>query len=135
MKTQRREGGFPAIVLRACDGDTLRVLVAVGFEVWLEKSLRLTGIDSPEIDGPEAARALQIRTAITAQYRMRECIVIRDTAAPDCYGRIRGRAFVNGVDLAEIFIREGWATIAATTRTAHGPSGGAVVGALASHGG
>lgn len=48
---------FKAVIERVVDGDTLRVKVDLGFDLWTRQYLRLRGIDCPEMDTPEGRRA------------------------------------------------------------------------------
>lgn len=42
---------YTAIPLRAVDGDTLDMMVDLGFSVWLKVRVRLFGVDTPETYG------------------------------------------------------------------------------------
>lgn len=42
-------GPYAAVVDRIVDGDTLYVEVSVGFDTYLYRSIRLAGVDAPEI--------------------------------------------------------------------------------------
>ncbi len=48
---------FKAIIERVVDGDTLRVKIDLGFDLWTRQYLRLRGLDCPELDTPEGRRA------------------------------------------------------------------------------
>ena len=48
---------YAATVDRVIDGDTLSVLVDVGFGIIMHDKLRLRGIDCPELGTPEGERA------------------------------------------------------------------------------
>ena len=39
---------YKCTVLRIVDGDTIDVMVDLGFETWVKKRVRLYGIDCPE---------------------------------------------------------------------------------------
>lgn len=48
---------YKATVERVVDGDTIRVRVDLGFNTWIRHTLRLRGIDTPELPSPEGERA------------------------------------------------------------------------------
>jgi len=53
---------YKAIVTRIYDGDTITVNIDLGFNMWMfHKSLRLYGIDTPEIRGEERPEGLKAR--------------------------------------------------------------------------
>ena len=39
---------YKAKLVRVIDGDTVDVMIDLGFDVWIKKRLRLYGIDAPE---------------------------------------------------------------------------------------
>lgn len=49
---------YRARVLRVIDGDTLEAEIDLGFRVFLRGTLRLAGINAPEVHGPERPRGL-----------------------------------------------------------------------------
>ena len=48
---------YRASVERVIDGDTLWVRIDLGFRMWTRQKLRLRGIDTPELPGPEGQQA------------------------------------------------------------------------------
>lgn len=94
-------GDFAARVVHVSDGDTLTV-VTRGREV----RIRLWGIDAPEHGQPWSRRA---RDALASRALRREALVaVRGT---DAYGRTLARVRVDGVDLAEAQLRDGYAWV------------------------
>jgi len=57
LKTAADLFTFKAYIERVIDGDTLRVQVDLGFGIWTRQTLRLRGIDCPEMDTTEGKRA------------------------------------------------------------------------------
>ncbi len=48
-------------VLRVIDGDTVELLVDLGFHTFTKQKVRLRGIDAPEIRGPEKEKGLKAK--------------------------------------------------------------------------
>ena len=98
----------------AHDGDTLTLDVDLGFDCWIRsQSVRVEGIDTPEINSPDAA--LRARAA-TARDRVRFLcrlgtevkLVSKKYDAREKYGRIIGSIELpDGRDLATLLIAEG----------------------------
>ena len=56
---------YNAVVRSVYDGDTMRVDVDLGFKVWMNNiSLRLLGINTPEVRGPEREEGLKARSFV-----------------------------------------------------------------------
>lgn len=78
---------YPATVVRVVDGDTVILLIDVGFYVHVRQSVRLLDIYAPElstIDGQKAKIALQ-------RLYPSGCAVFVQTRRRDKYGRWLGR--------------------------------------------
>jgi endonuclease YncB( thermonuclease family) len=55
-------GPYNATLERAIDGDTAVILVDAGFNVFPRIHVRLDGIDTPELYGPEREKALKAKS-------------------------------------------------------------------------
>jgi hypothetical protein len=92
---------YAAFVEKVVDGDTLKVHIDLGFETWTRQSLRLRGIDCPELktkDG-DAAKAF-------VQSHLKACdrIVVR-SIKPDKFDRYLADIFLPAVDgEAEVYL-------------------------------
>ncbi|MGE0268603.1 MAG: DUF1016 N-terminal domain-containing protein [Candidatus Omnitrophota bacterium] len=84
---------YQAYVERVIDGDTLKVRVDQGFNMWTRQTLRLRGIDCPEMDTKEGAAA---KTFVQSLIKEADRVIIR-TNKSDKYDRY----------LADIFIPQG----------------------------
>lgn len=91
-------------VERVIDGDSLVVLVDLGYRAYLKARIRLLGIDTPERGEPGWAEARDNLAALAPAGAA--CVVT--TVGPDKYGdRWDGTVTVNGVDLAQAQLAAG----------------------------
>ncbi len=56
---------YRARILRVIDGDTMEVLIDVGFHGTQTEQLRLLGVNAPETRGPERPRGLEATAWVT----------------------------------------------------------------------
>lgn len=89
-------------VVAVADGDTLTVLL----DGTREARVRLWGIDAPERGQPWSRRA---REALAARAMHRDAQVVE--RGTDGFGRMLARVSVEGVDLAEAQLRDGYAWV------------------------
>jgi len=112
---------YKAKVLRTVDGDTLKVSVDLGFSVFVEQTIRIEGIDTPEVYGikKESPEYLEGKAAsdFTKQWveQTNENIIIQ-TSKTGKYGRYIARVFADvngekGDNLAEALLASGHAVL------------------------
>lgn len=91
---------YKAIVKRIYDGDTIYVDIDLGFGVWLKyQTIRLYGIDTPEIRGEERPEGLIAKDALLKWIPIESEIVLRTHKdAKEKYGRWLGEIYV--IDIA-----------------------------------
>ena len=88
-------------VLKVVDGDTIDASIDLGFDISLEKRIRLAGIDAPEsrtTNLKEKAFGLESKEWLKKALEGAKDIIIK-TEKPDStekYGRIIGHLFING---------------------------------------
>ncbi|MFT7538543.1 MAG: micrococcal nuclease [Lysobacterales bacterium] len=87
------EHTYKASVIRVVDGDTIDVLIDVGFNIITHQRLRLKGINTPEITTATGRRAMIFLT----EYLSKNPLIIIRTHKSGMYGRW----------LADIFTKEG----------------------------
>jgi len=80
---------YTAIVRRVYDGDTITVDIDLGFNVWWrDVSLRLYGIDTPEIRGEEREEGLRSKQFVVDRLPIGEEIIIETVKdKKEKYGR------------------------------------------------
>lgn len=98
---------YSAKVLKVVDGDTVWLDVDLGFNVRQEMSIRLWGINAPEMntpEGKESKRFLQSYLAVGQH-------VILDSRRDkkEKYGRYLGVIYVDDVDINAEMIKQGYA--------------------------
>lgn len=83
------------------DGDTIDVLIDLGFDILFQSRVRLAGIDTPESrtsDKAEKALGLEAKEYLKKQLKDAKSIVIRTEKmnSSEKYGRILGWVYVDG---------------------------------------
>jgi endonuclease YncB( thermonuclease family) len=80
---------YKAKIVDVVDGDTLVLLVDLGFDVHKKQRVRLAAIDCPEMDSPEGQEAYQFVHQLLANVPF----VMVQTRKVDIYGRFIGHVF------------------------------------------
>ena len=103
-------------ILKVVDGDTIDASIDLGFDIALEKRIRLAGVDTPEsrtADANEKKYGLQSKDWLKHRLEFAKDILIK-TELPDStekYGRIIGHLFINNepTSLNDQMVVEGYA--------------------------
>ena len=99
---------YTARVERVVDGDTVDVLVSLGFGLWAEERVRIHGIDTPET----RTRDLEEKVAgLAAKARVQELLPINSTVTlkgteRGKYGRILADIVRDNMSVGETLIEE-----------------------------
>ena len=94
------------VVVRVLDGDTLELHIDMGNETVWQSKFRLYGIDTPEMHGPERAKAEQAQARLEALLRLGVQEV--ETLKADKYGRyLVNITLTDGRNVSQILISEG----------------------------
>jgi micrococcal nuclease len=100
-------------VRRVIDGDTIEVTVDLGFSIFHNITVRLLGINAPETrtkDLDEKARGLEAKDFLRIYMDdNKDAFMTIESAALDGFGRSLGNVFVDGENLSELMLREGYA--------------------------
>ncbi|MDF3075557.1 MAG: hypothetical protein K0S54_3224 [Alphaproteobacteria bacterium] len=105
-------GPVPAAVLRVVDGDTLTVRARIWINQELETSVRILGIDAPELNGACELERLRAKTAreFLEQRTANRLVVLHDISNDKYGGRVVARVTTeSGEDLGAILLEEGLA--------------------------
>ena len=98
------------------DGDTIDVLIDLGFDILFQSRVRLAGIDTPESrtkDLKEKALGLESKEYLKKHIKDAKSVVIKTEKmdSSEKYGRILGWVYINGdtVSLNDMMINDGYA--------------------------
>ena len=98
------------------DGDTIDVLIDLGFDILFASRVRLAGIDTPESrtkDLAEKALGLEAKEYLKKSLKDSKSVVIKTEKmdSSEKYGRILGWVYVDGntVSLNDMMINDGYA--------------------------
>jgi micrococcal nuclease len=88
-------------VKNVVDGDTIDVIIDLGFDILFASRVRLAGIDTPEsrtTDKAEKALGIEAKEYLKKQLKDAKSVVIRTEKmnSSEKYGRILGWVYVNG---------------------------------------
>ena len=104
---------YSGILYHLRDGDTQEMMCKLYEDLTRVFVVRLLGIDCPETRGPSREAGLSAkdfaRTLLTGPDGMPAPTVVRLTGRHDRYGRDIGSIEVNGRDLAETLLENGYA--------------------------
>jgi micrococcal nuclease len=92
---------FVKEVKNVVDGDTIDVVIDLGFDILFASRVRLAGIDTPEsrtTDKAEKALGVEAKEYLKKQLKDAKSVVIRTEKmdSSEKYGRILGWVYVNG---------------------------------------
>ena len=92
---------FVKEVKNVVDGDTIDVIIDLGFDILFSSRVRLAGIDTPEsrtTNKAEKALGLEAKEYLKKQLKDAKSVVIRTEKmdSSEKYGRILGWVYVNG---------------------------------------
>jgi micrococcal nuclease len=98
------------------DGDTIDVLIDLGFDILFQSRVRLAGIDTPESrtkDLKEKALGLESKEYLKKHLKDAKSVVIKTEKmdSTEKFGRILGWLYVNGetISVNDMMINDGYA--------------------------
>jgi len=103
---------YQAKLLRVVDGDTIDATIDLGFDVWVKKRVRLYGIDAPESrtrDLEEKKRGLEAKEKLIDLLEACNGEFVIKSHGVGKYGRCLGVIIVDGENINESLIKEGYA--------------------------
>jgi micrococcal nuclease len=99
---------YKAKVIKIIDGDTIDVVVDLGFTSSRTERLRFARIDAPEVRGAEREAGLQAKDWLLSQISPGSEIFIR-TEKDDSFGRYIAEIYFNDLNLNDEMVKVGHA--------------------------
>ena len=107
---------FVKNVTNVVDGDTIDVIIDLGFDILFSSRVRLAGIDTPEsrtTDKAEKVLGLEAKEYLKKSLKDAKSVIIKTEKmdSSEKYGRILGWVYVNGetISLNDKMINDGYA--------------------------
>jgi micrococcal nuclease len=107
---------FVKDVTNVVDGDTIDVIIDLGFDIMFASRVRLAGIDTPESrtkDKAEKVLGLESKEYLKKHLKDAKSVIIKTEKmnSSEKYGRILGWVYINGdtVSLNDMMINDGYA--------------------------
>ncbi len=101
---------YKATVTKVYDGDTITVDFDLGFGILIRKQkIRLLGINTPEVRGPEKPQGIISRNALRQRILGKVVTIKTSKDKKGKYGRWLGEVFVEDENINQWLITEGYA--------------------------
>lgn len=101
---------YSCYVTKVYDGDTITVDIDLGLNVTMkDQTLRLYGIDTPELRGSEKEEGLKVRDWLRELIIEKKVIIRTHKDSKGKYGRWLAEVFYNGENLNEKMLSLGYA--------------------------
>lgn len=98
---------YNAKITRVVDGDTAYALVDLGFNVSISADLRFYGINAPEVHGATKDAGLKSKARLQELIEGKDVTI--DSKKLDKYGRTVAIVYLNGVNINDQMVKEGFA--------------------------
>lgn len=103
---------YRATLVRVVDADTIRADVDLGFRVVMRnQSLRLAGIDAPEVRGPDATKGRESKRALISFLGDDEMVVKTQKDKSGKYGRWLADVYVRDMHVNKWLVDNGYAVL------------------------
>jgi micrococcal nuclease len=106
-----------AELIKVVDGDTIDVRIDLGFDISIEKRVRLAGIDTPESrtkDLEEKAMGLEAKEYLKQALKGKSIVIKTELSdSSEKYGRVLGWLFVDGNSnsVNNLMVKDGYAWV------------------------
>ena len=103
---------YHAICTKVIDGDTIKADVDLGFRIKVSTTIRLLGIDTPEVrtkNLSEKERGLKAKKYLKDLLKQNKNIFTLESVSVDKYGRCLGTIYINNTNINKKLIKEGYA--------------------------
>ena len=103
---------YKAKYIKAYDGDTVTVDIDLGFNTWMkDQTIRLYGIDTPELRGEERERGLEVRDYIRRRLEGQDICIKTYKDKKGKYGRWLAEIYIGEENLNDTLIEKEYAVV------------------------
>ncbi len=102
---------YKAKIISVYDGDTVTALVDLGFLHFQEMKLRLYGIDTPEMRGPEKVEGKKVRDILREMILNKDVEIHSYKDKQGKYGRYLANIIIDGLDVNQWLVDNGHAKL------------------------
>lgn len=98
-------------LVKVVDGDTIDAVIDLGFNIFVEKRIRLYGIDTPECrtrDLEEKARGLAAKKKLKQLLTEKKEPIFIESFGEGKFGRLLAKIYVDQHDIIATMIHEGY---------------------------
>ena len=99
---------YKAKVVKVVDGDTIDVVIDLGFDITTKKRVRFSGVNTPECrtrDLKEKKKGLAAKARVKQILGENECFDLHSEKLGK-YGRVLGKIYINKLDGKESFTKK-----------------------------
>ena len=96
-------------IVRVVDGDTIEMRIDLGFATWVTEMVRLAGVDTPEMRGPEAEAGQWVTKQVIEHIGdCRECWIHSQRFRVDSFRRVIADVWIGGHSLNTWLVQKGY---------------------------
>lgn len=102
---------YKADIISVHDGDTCTAIVDLGMRVSVEITIRLYGINAPEVRGGHRLRGIESRDFLRSKVLMKSVIIKTYKDKTEKFGRWLAEIWLDGVNINQEMVLNGQAVI------------------------
>ena len=103
---------YKARCVSVYDGDSITLDIDLGFNHWmLNQKIRLLGIDTPEIRGPDRTEGLVSAERLRGLIEGKDVLMVSHRDRTGKYGRWLATIYLGNTNINQLLLEEGWAKI------------------------